>query len=144
VDIGNFGQEVVADLSKPWTFLETSTVDHVYCKDGFEHQKNLQHFLAEAARVLKPGGTLEVWVPHFKNPSAYRMTHTAYFSWSCFKAYPEPHDPEQSLKVIRNRLYIGWATSTVWKPIHAIVNLFPKWWERLFYVSNIQVIFEKR
>jgi predicted SAM-dependent methyltransferase len=144
VDIGEFGQEVVADLSKPWTFVESDSVERIHCKDGFEHQPNINHFLAEAVRVLQPGGTLEIWVPHYKNPSAYRFTHTQWFSWSAFNAFPEPHDVTQMLTVTRNRLYIGHKDSLVWAPVHALINLSPLWWERLFYVSNIEVVLQKR
>ena len=144
VDLVDFGQEIVADLSQRWTFLEDGSVQQIFCKDGFEHQPDIQHFLRESSRVLIPGGTLEIWVPHFKNPSAYRITHHHYFSWSEFNIYPEPHDDVQDLKVVSNRLYVGWPQSTLWRPIHALINTVPKWWERLAYVSNLQIVFQKR
>lgn len=144
VDLLDFGQEVTADLSRKWDFLCDESVDHILCKDGFEHQESVEHFLQEASRVLKPSGTLEIWVPHYKNPSAYRMTHLHWFSWSYFNAYPEPHDRVQGLKVISNKLYIGKKQSRWWRPVHALINLFPKWWERLFYVSNVEVVLQKR
>jgi hypothetical protein len=31
----------------------------------------------------------------------------------------------------------------MWKPVHGVINWIPKWWERLFYVSNIEVVSEK-
>jgi len=143
VDCIDFGQEVIADLQEPWHFLDSNSVDHIYCKDGLEHQDSVEHFLREAARVLRPGGTLEIWVPHFKNPSAYRVTHRHWFSWSYFDVYPEPHDAVQNLEVILNRIYIGRKDSAMWAPIHWLANLFPKWWERILYVSNVQVVFRK-
>lgn len=144
VDLVPLGQDVVADLSKPWDFLKTATVDRLYIKDGFEHQRDLGHFLRESARVLRPGGTLEIWVPHFKNPSAYRITHTHYFSWSLWDVFPEPHDVTQALEVVVNRLYVGQARRVLWAPVHWLINLMPRWYERLGYVSNIQVILRKR
>lgn len=69
VDIGDFGQEIKADLTRRWDFFESDSVDHIYCKDGLEHQPSVEHFLAESARVLRPDGLLELWVPHFNlNP----------------------------------------------------------------------------
>jgi predicted SAM-dependent methyltransferase len=143
VDAVNFGQEVTADLGKAWDFSEPDSVDYIMCKDGFEHMDSTEHFLREAARILKPGGRLELWVPHFHNPSAYRLTHRSYYSWSLFDAFPEPHDAVQNLKVVSNRLYVGQKQSRAFRPVHWIANRYPKWWERLFYVSNVEVIFEK-
>jgi predicted SAM-dependent methyltransferase len=141
--MGDFGQEIKADLNQPWTFAEDGTVSQIACKDGFEHVASAEHFLAEAARILEPGGTLDIWVPHYKNPSAYRLTHVRLCAWSYFDAFPEPHDRTQSLKVVLNELYIGQETSKVWAPLHWLINRFPKWWERLFYASNVRVTFQK-
>jgi predicted SAM-dependent methyltransferase len=143
VDAFDFGQDVVADLNAPWSFAQPGTVEEIVCNDGFEHVTSAEHFLAESARALKPGGTLSIWVPHFKNPSAYRLTHRLLLSWSFFDAYPEPHDHTQSLKVVSNRIYIGHKESAVFAPVHWLANLIPKWWERLLYVSNIQVVMQK-
>lgn len=142
VDAINFGFNTVADLGKEWTFAEPGTVDYILCKDGFEHMDSPEHFLAQAAKVLKPGGVLELWVPHYKNPSAYRITHKTYYSWNLFSVYPEPHD-KVKLKVISNRLYIGRKESAVFAPLHWLINLCPKWWERLFYASNVEVCLQR-
>jgi predicted SAM-dependent methyltransferase len=143
VDLLDFGQEVVADIEGPWSFAANDSVEEIYCKDGFEHVESAEHFLEEAARVLKPGGTLQIWVPHYKNPSAYRMTHKRLLSWSYFDAFPEPHDRVKNLRVASNRIYVGWKQSFLWKPFHFLINLFPKWYERLFYASNIEVTLKK-
>jgi predicted SAM-dependent methyltransferase len=139
VDIGHFGQEIEADLSKPWTFCPDGTADYIICKDGFEHMPSAEHFLKEASRILKKGGILEIWVPHFKNPSAYRLTHLRLCSWSYFDIFPEAHDETRTLKVVENKIYVGNEKSWLWATFHAFINLFPKWWERLFYTSNISV-----
>ena len=99
--------------------------------------------MREAARLLKRGGILQLWIPHFKNPSAYRLTHKRLLSWNFFDAFPEPHDRVQNLKTISNRIYVGDKESPVWRPAHFIINPFPKLSERLLYVSNIEVTFEK-
>ena len=143
VDAVNFGQEVTADLGKPWLFAADGKAEEIYCKDGFEHMESVEHFLRESARVLMVGGTLKIWVPHVKNPSSCRITHKTYYTWNCFSVYPEPHDSTQSLRVVSNRIYIGHKDSVLWKPVHALINVFPKWWERVGYVSNIEVVFQK-
>jgi predicted SAM-dependent methyltransferase len=143
VDAIDFGGNIVADLGKPWTFAEDHSVDEIVCNDGFEHMIDVEHFLEQCARVLKPGGTVRLWVPHYKSPSAYRITHKTLYSWSLWNAYPEPHDRTKTLRVKSNRLFIGRRDSTIAKPFHAIINLFPKWWERLAYVSNVEVVLER-
>ena len=143
VDVCDFDQQVVADIEKRWDFAEDETVSEIYCKDGFEHVESAEHFLREAARVLHVGGTLRLWVPHFKNPSAYRITHKRLMSWSYFDAFPEPHDAVQNLSVISNKIYIGTKESKYWSLLHVLVNRIPKWWDRLGYVSNIEVVFKK-
>lgn len=143
VDACNFGQEVTADLSQPWLFAKDASIEQILCEDGFEHLPSAEHFLAESARVLTPGGTLTIWVPHYKNPSAYRVTHLRLCSWNYFSVFPEAHDATQSLRVIRNRLFIGSRHSGPWTPFHWLINLMPKWWERFFYASNIEVVMEK-
>ncbi len=143
VDAVDFGFNRVADHGKSWDFVEPGSVDYILCKDGFEHMDSPEHFLEQAARVLKVGGKVEIWVPHFKNPSAYRITHRTYYAWSLFDAYPEPHDRTKNLRVVSNRIYVGHKDSRLFAPVHAIANRFPKWFERLFYVSNVETILER-
>ena len=142
VDACDFGQEVVANIEERWDFAEDDSVSEIYCKDGFEHVESAEHFLFEAARVLQVGGKLRIWVPHYKNPNAYRMTHKRLLSWSYFNAFPEPHDAVQNLRVTSNRIYIG-HKSKPWWFVHALINCVPKWWERILYVSIIEVVVTK-
>ena len=107
VDALEFGQEVVADLNNPWSFLKDDEADYIYCKDGVEHLESAKHFLRECARTLKSGGVLEINVPHLKNPSAYRLTHRHLFSWSYFEIFPEPHDSVQNLRMTSNLLVLA-------------------------------------
>ena len=143
VDASDFGFNIVADLGGPWGFVEPESVDYIVCNDGFEHMADHQHFLSEASRVLKVGGRMELWVPHFKNPSAYRITHRSFYSWSLWDAYPEPHDATRNLKVVSNRIYVGHEHGPM-APINWLANVSPKWWERLAYVSNVKVILQKQ
>ena len=142
VDVLDFGQEVICDLNGPWSFLSDNSVDQIFCKDGLEQMDSIEHFLMESERSLRRGGKLHVNVPHFKNPSAYRLTHRHLFSWGYWSAFPEPHDPAKSLRVISNRLTI-YDDVPPWRWINAIMNVWPKMWERLLYVSNIDVVLQK-
>jgi predicted SAM-dependent methyltransferase len=143
VDAIDFGFNVVADLGKEWTFAPTGSVEYILCKDGFEHMDSTAHFLTQAAKILQPGGRLELWLPHFKNPSAYRLTHRTYYSWNLWAVFPEPHDAVQNLKVVSNRIYVGRKESRALAPVNWLANQNPLWWERLLYVSNVEVILAK-
>jgi hypothetical protein len=56
--------------------IPSSTVDKVSSFHFFEHIENLSHLMLEVARIVRPGGTLEIVVPHFSNPYFYSdFTH---------------------------------------------------------------------
>ncbi|MBM3281761.1 MAG: hypothetical protein FJY86_00245 [Candidatus Diapherotrites archaeon] len=137
VDREKFGQEVVADINKPWSFSKPGSAEYILIEDGLEHVESLEHFLESASRILKVGGTLEIQVPHFKNPSAYRFTHRHFFSHSMFTIFLEPHDRVQDLRVTKIHLLVDKRFPLSLLDIFA--NAFPAIWERFFYVSGIRV-----
>jgi hypothetical protein len=49
----------------------------------------------------------------------------------------------QNLKVVYKRIYIGRKDSAIFGPLYFLANVSPKWWERLFYVSNVEVKLKK-
>ena len=141
VDRENFGQEIVADINKKWTWAKNASAEHILIEDGLEHVDSTEHFLLEAERVLQTKGALEVRVPHFKNPSAYRFTHRHYFSYSLFSHFPEPHDKTKRLRVESIRLIVDKRFPL--SLLDILANLFPNVWERFFYVSGLHVILRK-
>lgn len=77
VDSRKFGQDVVADLRKPWPWVDGS-VEEVNCSHFVEHLTAPEriHFANELYRVLIPGGKASVTVPHWASPRAYGdLTH---------------------------------------------------------------------
>lgn len=141
VDRENFGQDIRADLNKPWNWAASGSADHILIEDGLEHLDSLTHFLSESARVLKKNGVLEIRVPHFKNPSAYRFTHQHFFSYSMFKVFPEPHDAVQNLRLDKKELIVD--NRFPLSLLNIPANLFPNLWERLAYVSGLHVFLRK-
>jgi predicted SAM-dependent methyltransferase len=141
-NIPNGIQDITADLNKDWDFAKTNSIDYIFIKDGLEHLNSLEHFFKETERVLKPGGKIEIWVPHYKSPSAYRLTHKHYFSWSFFNAFPEPHDPTQNLKVISNKIIVE-ANKFPFTLLNHVANINPKLYEKFFYVASIRTILQK-
>lgn len=69
--------DVVWDLNKtpfPW---ETGSIDHIYMSHILEHIPNWWDAFTECARILKPGGTLEIRVPD--ESSATALTYRDHF-----------------------------------------------------------------
>ena len=77
VDAKAFGQQIVADLRKPWPWADGS-VEEAHCSHFVEHLTGPErvHFANELHRVLKPDGKATVIVPHWASPRAYGdLTH---------------------------------------------------------------------
>jgi SAM-dependent methyltransferase len=78
VDIRKFeGVDVVTNLTKDWPWLDES-VDEVHCSHFLEHlvSEDRIFFVNELYRVLKPGGTCALIVPHWASGRAYGdLTH---------------------------------------------------------------------
>lgn len=62
------GVDVVGDVLDVLQGIPGGTVAEIYSSHFLEHIDDLDGMLAEMARVLRPGGRLEVIVPHFSNP----------------------------------------------------------------------------
>jgi SAM-dependent methyltransferase len=66
----NCKPDIVHDLNvAPWPFPDNS-VDLIYARHVFEHLQNWWVALEECARILKPGGVLDMRVPHDSSSSA--------------------------------------------------------------------------
>ena len=85
VDHRDLGQEIVWDLNKtPWPF-ENESAERIIAHNVFEHLDKITKVMEEVHRVLKPGGKINICVPHgffkgyFQDP-----THTRGFSFETF------------------------------------------------------------
>ena len=68
--------QVLIVLSK----ISTDSVDEIFTSHFLEHIDNLEEYLKEFSRVLKPNGKLVIKVPHFSNPYYYSdPTHKIFF-----------------------------------------------------------------
>ena len=84
------GVDIVADLDQGFPYLPDHSVDEVHSRSLFEHVENLEGFLREICRVLKPGGRNVCFVPHFSNPYYYSdYTHTKFFGLYTFYYFVE-------------------------------------------------------
>ena len=65
------GVDIVGDVFEVFKGIPDNTVDEIYSAHFFEHVDNLELLLSEIHRILKPGGEIEIIVPHFSNPYFY-------------------------------------------------------------------------
>lgn len=86
------GVDLVHDLTQcPWPFEGESFVE-ILAKDVLEHVHNLTEVITESHRVLKPGGTLTIQVPHFTSKDAFSdPTHVRPFSSLSFDYFTATH-----------------------------------------------------
>jgi SAM-dependent methyltransferase len=77
--------DILADLNDPLTELPDNSVEAVYARHTLEHVTRLLDLLGEIHRVTRPGGRIEVIVPHFSNPYGYSdPTHVRFFGLYSF------------------------------------------------------------
>jgi SAM-dependent methyltransferase len=86
IDILNIPEvDIVADLSKGFPFIPDNCVDEIYSFHFMEHLPDLELFMRESLRILKPGGKIAGTVPHFSNPYFYSdYTHKNFFGLYTF------------------------------------------------------------
>jgi len=74
------GVDIVADLNRPLELLPDNCAEHVFSSHALEHVHDLLLLLAEIHRITRPGGLIELVVPHFSNPYYYSdPTHVRFF-----------------------------------------------------------------
>ena len=79
------GVDYVADLESGLGFLPDNSVDEIYTSNFIEHIDNLELFMKECHRALKPGAEIRIYVPHFSNPWFYSdYTHKRFFGLYTF------------------------------------------------------------
>ena len=65
--------------------FEDETVQIIHCHHVMEHINNLQFFLSEISRVLKPKGIIYITVPHYKSSMAHHdILHVRTFTIDSF------------------------------------------------------------
>lgn len=144
------GVDIVGDVFDVLAAVPSATVDTVYASHFLEHVQPLPVLMDELERVLKPGGTLELIVPHFSNPHYYSdPTHRQTFglySMSYFAQDPilrrkVPHYgrtcrlelSDVRLEFKSSRPFYGRYAAK--RLLHYIVNLCT--WTREFYEENL-------
>lgn len=148
------GVDIVADLEKGLSFAPDNSVDEIHSKSFLEHIDNFDLLMREMHRVLKPGGMVYIFVPHFSNPYYYSdPTHKRFFGYYTFYYYSKNQEklkrqvPEFyndiDFEVVSQKLYF---TGTFFIPmlfkkyiLGKLVNLNPRCQE--FYEAHLSNIF---
>ena len=79
------GVDFIADIENGLGFLPDNSADEIYSCNFVEHIENLEGFMKECHRVVKPGGLIRIIVPHFSNPWFYSdYTHKRFFGLYTF------------------------------------------------------------
>lgn len=89
----------MADLEAPLPF-RTDSVDVVYSKSVLEHLEKLELVMSELHRVVKPGGEIQIQVPHFSSPLSFSdYTHRRFFGYYSFD-YFVPESEQRSRRKV--------------------------------------------
>ncbi len=87
IDIIPEWADIVADIRKGIPMADES-VDEIDCQHVLEHvqlTEDFLHVMREMKRVLKPGGTIYIEVPHKDSDMAYEsIEHTRFFTENSF------------------------------------------------------------
>lgn len=86
--------DIVTDLENGFPFLPDNSVDEIHATSFLEHIRNLEFLMSEIYRVLKPGGRLYAFTPHFSNHLFYSdYTHTRPFGLYSYSYFSKSHHP---------------------------------------------------
>jgi hypothetical protein len=85
--------DIQADLNEPLTEIPDNSVAEIYSRHTLEHVSRFLELMVELHRVTKPGGRIEIIVPHFSNPYYYSdPTHVRFFGLYSFFYFSDEED----------------------------------------------------
>lgn len=93
------GVDIVADLNKPLDDIPDNSTEYIYSRHALEHVNELLQLMKEIYRITKPGGKIEIIVPHYSNVFSYSdPTHVRFFGlYSMFYFVPEEFQPKRKV-----------------------------------------------
>ncbi len=94
------GVDVVADLNEALEVFPNDCCEHVYSRHVLEHIQEFVPLMCEIHRITKPGGTIEIIVPHFSNVYGFSdPTHVRFFGlYSMY--YFVSHDQQPRIRKV--------------------------------------------
>lgn len=86
--------DIVCDIGGGNLPFADNSVDIIRSRHSFEHVDDVVSLMSEVYRLLKPGGILEVTVPHVSNIDYFRdPTHKTFFTFGTFDYFVEGMKP---------------------------------------------------
>jgi len=143
------GVNVVHDLdSCPWPF-ESDSVDEVLMSHCLEHLADRNRAMKEVHRILRPGGTATITVPHFTSQYAYTdPTHRHFFARRTFFYYAGRGGCfDFAFRSCRVRIVFGKRLSVWNRVLEPVFNWMPDVYEqsplRVFPAVEIRAVLVK-
>ncbi len=138
------GVDIVADVTKGIPLADNS-VARIYSKYMFEHVNGIQFVMEECYRVLKPGGRLEVLVPHATNVGSFVLLNYNFFMYDAFSFFILGEGDGRTtakFRYVDRRIVFG--KMAFWNyVIEPLVNLMPRVYEntplRVFPARDLHV-----
>lgn len=95
------GVDVVADLNEGLPDLPDNSVDEIMTQHVLEHVQNFMPLMRELHRVVRPGGTIRITVPHYSNVFGFSdPTHVRFFGLYTMYYFVDTKDqPKRKLPV---------------------------------------------
>lgn len=149
------GVDVVHNLdSFPWP-LEDDAFTVIYSNHFLEHAGDIVETLREIHRVGAPGAQFYVRVPHYASDNFHSdLTHKTAFGYRSFDHYSSEKKIQYDFyepfrfRIVRRRLkFMGPAVRFdpfKWLGIEAVVNRFPRIYERFFvyWLPPAEIMFD--
>jgi len=129
--------DVVHDLNAfPYPFKDNE-FDEILAYSILEHVDDLMKTMDELYRILKPGGKLDIIVPHYNGPIAWgNPTHVRTFTYESFLFFTKGFSQEKYSKhtFSHGKVALRFGKGIqVWNwVIEAFANLFPRVYENSF------------
>lgn len=128
------GINAVWDLSKTPLPIEDNTFDLIIANHVIEHIPNWFECFKELARVLKPGGRLEVWIPPISSDSAHSFRdHLNRIGIRSFDGLGE--HPNGGCNVLAQHEFNQYTHLKKLRLVQTGARLCVKWWTMLAWPS---------
>ena len=148
------GVDVVMDLDNPPYPFESATFDQVRAMAVLEHVHDVAPVMEELARIMKPGATISIKVPHYMDYVTYRdPTHYRGFSYFTFDFFTSKHGPHVPtlFSVVEKRMELQPLPLPFGRqrlnPLYWFANRFPGAYERhlafIFPARNIYTVLQR-
>ena len=130
--------DVIWDIRKKSKFKDNQ-FEEIYCNNVLEHIDDFAPAMKEFYRILKKGGVLRIYVPHFSDVFWDIPSHKRPFSYYTFHHFIKGHEKTEDTEVyfskIKTRFMFGKRYAFWNYLVEVFANKFPKLYETTFLRS---------